>query len=294
MKTTLQELLVSNNVVVADGAMGSRLMAAGMPIGASSELWNVENPSAVRNVHRSYIQAGSQVILTNSFTGSRTSLARHGLGERTAELNQAAADNARAEADTAACPVVVAGSIGPSGEMFAPFGPLDEESATAVFAEQATALAAGGVDVFWIETMSDLQEVQAALAGCRRANPDIPVVTTMSFDRKGRTMMGVTPQQALESLNPQGVLALGGNCGNGPDEILGVLEKMRALDREVVLVAKANAGMPKLVDGHTVYDAGPQEMAQYALQACARGARIIGACCGSTAEHISAIVDAVR
>ena len=140
MKTTLQELLVSNNVVVADGAMGSRLMAAGMPIGASSELWNVENPSAVRNVHRSYIQAGSQVILTNSFTGSRTSLARHGLGERTAELNQAAAENARAEADTAARPVVVAGSIGPSGEMFSPFGPLDEESATAVFSSAQKAI----------------------------------------------------------------------------------------------------------------------------------------------------------
>lgn len=293
MRTTLQELLANGNIIVADGAMGSRLMAAGMPTGASSELWNVENPAAVRDVHRSYIAAGSQIILSNSFTGSRPSLAHHDLAERTAELNQAAAENARAEANAADRPVVVGGSIGPSGEVFAPFGPLDEESATAVFAEQAAALASGGVDVFWIETMFDLQEVTAAVAGCRQANPDIPVVTTMSFDRKGRTMMGVTPEQALQSLQPLGVLALGANCGNGPDEILEVIEKMRALDPDVVLVAKANAGMPKLVDGQTVYDASPQEMARYAQQARDSGARIIGACCGSTDEHLKAIAEAV-
>ncbi len=293
MKTTLLELLANNDAVVADGAMGSRLMAAGMPMGLAPELWNVENPDAVRAVHRGYIEAGSRIVLTNSFGGSRPGLARNDLDERTVELNQAAAENARAEADAVSQPVVVAGSIGPSGELFAPFGPLDLESGTAVFAEQAAALAAGGVDVFWIETMSDLQEVEAAVAGCRLANPTIPVVTTMSFDRKGRTMMGVTPAQALSRLGALDVVALGGNCGNGPDEILGVIEEMHALDPDVILVAKANAGMPKLVDGVTIYDAGPQEMALYAQEARRRGARIIGACCGSTDAHVRAIAEAV-
>ena len=294
MKTTFLDLLNSNETVIADGAMGSRLMAAGMPIGQAPELWNVENPEAVRDVHRSYVEAGSQIILSNSFGGSRATLGRNGLHERTSELNQAAAENARSVADAAPHPVAVAGSIGPSGEMFAPFGPLDADSGRELFAEQAAALAAGGVDVLWIETMSDLNEVQAAVAGCRQAAPHLPVVTTMSFDRKGRTMMGTTPQQALETLKSLGVSALGGNCGNGPDEVLGVIEKMHALDPAVVLVAKANAGMPRLESGRTIYDAGPQEMGVYAVQARQNGARIIGACCGSTADHIRAIAEALR
>ena len=294
MKTTFLDLLNSNETVIADGAMGSRLMAAGMPIGQAPELWNVENPEAVRDVHRSYVEAGSQIILSNSFGGSRATLGRNGLHERTSELNQAAAENARSVADAAPQPVAVAGSIGPSGEMFAPFGPLDAASGRELFAEQAAALAAGGVDVLWIETMSDLNEVQAAVAGCRQAAPHLPVVTTMSFDRKGRTMMGTTPQQALETLKSLGVSALGGNCGNGPDEVLGVIEKMHALDPAVVLVAKANAGMPRLESGRTIYDAGPQEMGVYAVQARQNGARIIGACCGSTADHIRAIAEALR
>ncbi|MFN2125367.1 MAG: homocysteine S-methyltransferase family protein [Candidatus Promineifilaceae bacterium] len=294
MKTTLSELLENGRPVIADGAMGSRLMAAGLPIGVASELWNVENPAAVRDVHRSYIEAGSQIILTNSFGGSRTTLDRHGLGDRVTELNQAAAENARAEADAAAKPVLVGGSIGPSGALFKPYGPMTMEEGTAVFAEQAAALAAGGVDVFWVETMSDLQEVTAAVTGCRQAAREIPVVTTMSFDRKGRTMMGVSPDQALAALKPLGVLALGGNCGNGPDEILGVVEKMHAQDPDVVIVAKANAGMPKLVKGVVTYNAGPEEMAQYAIEARDNGARIIGACCGSTADHIRAIAEALE
>ncbi|MEJ2751654.1 MAG: homocysteine S-methyltransferase family protein, partial [Chloroflexota bacterium] len=288
------DLLASSEIVIADGAMGSRLMAAGMPIGQAPELWNVENPEAVRDVHRSYVEAGSQIILSNSFGGSRATLGRNGLHERTSELNQAAAENARSVADAAPHPVAVGGSIGPSGEMFAPVGPLDADSGRELFAEQAAALAAGGVDVLWIETMSDLNEVQAAVAGCRQAAPHLPVVTTMSFDRMGRTMMGTTPQQALETLKPLGVIALGGNCGNGPDEVLGVIEKMHALDPAVVLVAKANAGMPRLESGRTIYDAGPQEMGVYAVQARENGARIIGACCGSTADHIRAIAEALR
>jgi 5-methyltetrahydrofolate--homocysteine methyltransferase len=294
MKTTFEELLASGAAVVADGAMGSRLMAAGLTSGTASELWNVENPEAVREVHRSYIEAGSQIVLTNSFGGSRIGLGHHGLEARTAELNQAAAANARAEADAAARPVAVAGSIGPTGEMFAPFGPLDHEKAVAVFAEQAAALVAGGVDVLWVETMSDLQEVAAAIAGCKAAAPDVPVVSTMSYERKGRTMMGITPEQALEMVRPLGVSALGANCGNGPDEVIGVISKMRAADPDMVLVAKANAGVPRLEADKTIYDAAPADMAVYAREVRAAGAQIIGACCGSSAAHIAAIAEALQ
>ncbi len=294
MKTTLQGLLAQGKPIVADGAMGSNLMAAGLDLGDVAEVWNVEKPEAVRQVHRGYIEAGSQIVLTNTFGGSEVNLTRKGVGARTAELNSAAARIARAAADTASHPVVAAGSIGPSGEMFAPYGLLTPEKAVASFAAQAAALAEGGVDVFWIETMSDLQEVKAAIAGCRQAAPQIPIVATMSFERKGRTMMGVTPEKALDVLKSAGVTALGGNCGNGPDEIIEVIEKMRAANPDVVLVAKANAGLPEIVDGETVYSATPEDMAAYATAVSAQGAQIIGACCGSNAAHIAAIAQALN
>lgn len=289
MKTTLSGLLASGKPVLADGAMGSNLMAAGLMTGEAAELLNVTNPEFIQQVHRGYVDAGSQIILTNTFGGSRISLTRQGVGERTFELNEAGARNARAVADSAAQPVVVGGSIGPCGELMEPYGTLTQKGAVEMFAEQAGGLAAGGVDLFWIETMSDVNEVLAAVAGCKLAAPDIPIVTTMSFERKGRTMMGVTPEQALEAFRAQGVLALGANCGNGPDEVIGVIEKMHALDPEAVLVAKANAGMPKIIGDQTVYDATPAVMGEYARTVYAAGAQIIGACCGSTAEHIRVI-----
>ncbi len=293
MKTTLGDLLATGKPVIADGAMGSNLMRAGLMIGEAAELLNVTKPDIVQQVHRGYIDAGSQIVLTNTFGGSRISLTRQDVGDRTVELNTAGAHNARVVADAAPQPVAVAGSIGPSGDLMQPYGPLTPEGASELFAEQAGALAAGGVDVFWIETMSDVTEVLAAIAGCKQAAPMIPIVTTMSFERKGRTMMGVKPEQALKAYKAEGVLALGANCGNGPDEVIDVIEKMRAIDPDVVLVAKANAGMPKMVGRQTVYDASSADMAEYARAVHAAGAQIIGACCGSTAVHIKAIVDAL-
>lgn len=294
MKTTFAALLSAGLPIVADGGMGSNLMAAGLEAGYSPELWNVENPTAVRQVHRGYVQAGAQIILSNSFGGSRPSLNRHEQGHRVAELNRAAAHIARLEADEAAHPVVVGGSIGPTSEMMEPFGPLTVAEATAVFAEQAAALAEGGVDIFWIETMYDLDEARAAIAGCRQAAPGLPIVTTMSFDRKGRTMMGVRPEEALAAFTALGVTAVGGNCGNGPDEIIGVIGQMRAQNPDILLIAKANAGMPQYRDGRTVYDATPEVMADYATAVFQQGANIIGACCGSNAAHIAAIAAALR
>lgn len=294
MSADLAQLLATQRTIVADGGMGTMLFASGLERGTSPERWNIERPDAVQHIHASYIAAGAQIILTNSFGGNRARLSTHGLAERATEFNRAAAQIARAAANAATYPVVVAGSIGPSGQLLAPLGDLEAAAAAAMFAEQAAALVEGGVDVLWIETMSDLAEVQAAIEGCRRAAPAAPLVATLTYDTHGRTMMGLTPEHAASALQEQGLLAHGANCGNGPDELLAALERMQQAQLNAVLVAKANAGLPRMVDNQTVYDAAPPVMAAYAVQARAKGARIIGACCGSTPDHIRAIAEALR
>src|SRR5688572_12638511 len=229
--------------------MGTQLFEAGLDFGDPPEAWNVMNPERVQAVHRAYLAAGSRVILTNTFGGTRFRLAMHGLQDRVHELNRAAAINLRAVADAHADTVIVAGDIGPSGEIFAPLGTLEFGEAVDGFAEQAAALLDGGVDVIWIETMSALEEVQAAVEGTRRASATIPIVATMTFDTHGHTMMGVSPEKAATTLASWGVEALGANCGNGPDELLAALEKMRAAVPDALLVAKTNAGMPRLAGG---------------------------------------------
>jgi 5-methyltetrahydrofolate--homocysteine methyltransferase len=269
------------------------LMAAGLEHGQAPEGWNVSFPDRVRAVHLAYLQAGARVVLTNSFGGSRFRLKLHGLQDRVAELNRAAAELARAEADAAPGPVAVAGSMGPSGELFEPMGLLTADQARDGFAEQAAALAEGGADVLWIETMSDLQEVQAAVIGARSVC-DLPIVTTMTFDTHGRTMMGVTPIQALEAMRELDAVACGGNCGNGPAEIEGVIKAMYAADPAVILVAKSNAGIPEYVDGALTYSGTPEAMARHAVRVRQMGAKIIGACCGSTPEHTRAMAQALE
>lgn len=294
MQTTLKELLATGKPVIADGAMGTLLFESGLPRGHAPELWNVEQPDKIRAIHRRYIDAGSQIILTNTFGGSSLRLESHGLGSRAGELNRAAAELARQEADATDKPIVVGGDIGPTGGLLKPWGTMDFEDARASFEEQAGALVAGGVDVLWIETMSDLEEVRAAVEGARRAAPAMPLVTTMTFDTNGHTMMGVSPEKAGETLLGFDVLALGGNCGNGVDELVTVIEKMRKAYPEVVLVAKANAGLPRMDGGdHPVYDGTPEVMAAYAQTVHRLGAQIIGACCGSTDAHIRAISQAL-
>jgi 5-methyltetrahydrofolate--homocysteine methyltransferase len=294
MKTTLQELLAAGKPVIADGAMGTMLFQLGLVHGASPELWNVEHPDRIASVHRAYVEAGAQIILTNTFGCNRLRLALHNLSDRAVEFNEAAARIARQVADEAARPVVVAGDIGPSGSILLPYGTLSFDEAVDVFEEQARALIAGGVDVIWIETMSDLEEVRAAVEGVRRVNPAFPIVATMTFDTKGRTMMGVTPEKALETLRGFGPVALGGNCGNGIEEIETVIQKMRAQDAGIVLIAKANAGIPHMESGVAVYDATPDKMGHYALSVRNLGAQIIGGCCGSTPDHIRSIAEALK
>jgi 5-methyltetrahydrofolate--homocysteine methyltransferase len=287
----LEALLNSNPIVMADGAMGTMLFEAGLTFGDPPEVWNVTHPDVVRGIHRGYIDAGSKLILTNTFGGNRFRLGMHNLQSRVHELNRTAAIILRAEVDVAGTGALVVGDIGPSGEILSPLGTLEYEDAVAGFAEQAEALVAGGVDVIWIETMSALEEIQAAVEGVRRASPDIPIITTMTFDTRGHTMMGVSPEQALKALSALGATAIGGNCGNGPDEIMAVIRKMHAANPDAILVAKSNAGMPELVKGKAVYQAKPNDMAKYAKEIRDAGARVIGACCGSSPAHLKAMSD---
>ena len=289
----LQKILETGQPVLLDGAMGTMLMDAGLEQGDPPEEWNVTHPDRIRAVHRAYIQAGSRVILTNSFGGTSFRLEMHNLQDRVIELNKAAAQNARTEADAAPDIVVVAGSMGPTGQIFEPMGTLTFEEAKAAFAEQARGLAEGGVDVFWVETMSDLNEVKAAVEGARSVS-DLPIVTTMSFDTHGHTMMGVSPSKALETLSGLNVFALGANCGTGSDELEVAVKTMRETNPNVILVAKANAGIPQVVaGGGVVYNGTPEVMAQYARNVRDMGVSLIGGCCGSTPEHIRAMAEAL-
>jgi len=286
-------LLAEGGPILADGAMGTMLFASGLQFGDPPEVWNVSQPEVVRRIHRGYLEAGSRIVMTNTFGGNRLRLRLHGLQERVTDLNRTAAILLRAEVDAAGGRALVAGDIGPTGEIMAPLGTLSDEEAVEVFAEQAAALIAGGVDLIWIETMSHLSEIRAAIQGARQASAGIPIIATMTFDTRGHTMMGVSPEQAVASLAAWGADAIGGNCGNGPDELLPVIERMRAAAPDVTLVAKSNAGMPELVDMRAVYRADPPTMAEAGLAFQAAGARIIGACCGSTPAHLKAMAEAL-
>ncbi|HEY7705398.1 MAG TPA: homocysteine S-methyltransferase family protein [Acidimicrobiia bacterium] len=289
-----EELLAKPGPIIADGAMGTMLMSEGLQFGDPPELWNVLYPDRVRAIHRGYIDAGSDIVLTNTFGGTRFRLAMHNLESRVDELNRTAAIMLRAEVDLSGRSVVVAGDIGPSGQILAPLGTLDYYEAVDGFAEQAAALVAGRVDVIWIETMSALEEMRAAFEGVRRASPDIPIIATMTFDTRGRTMMGITPEQAAVELLALGAAAIGGNCGNGPDELLGVVEKMREVAPDALIVAKSNVGMPQLIDGRAAYLTTPEDMTKYASEAHHLGAGIIGACCGSTPTLLADMAEALR
>ncbi len=293
MKTTLAELLATGRPIVADGAMGTQLQRAGLEPGAPPELWNVSQPERVGAVHREYIRAGAQIILTNSFGGSPARLALHEIEPRCEELVFAAARLARLEADAAPAKVLVAGSIGPTGQLLEPLGPLALDEATAGYRRQAAALLDGGADVLWIETMSDLREVQVAVEGTRQAGADVPVVVTLSFDTRGRTIMGVSPAEAAVALAALGVVAMGGNCGVGPSELAEAIGHMRGAVPRATLVAKPNAGLPRWEAGAAEYSMSADEFSAAAAGLARSGAAIIGGCCGSTPAHIAALAQAL-
>ena len=282
----LHELLSERDVLLVDGAMGTELFARGLESGATPELWNVEHPDRVRAVHDDYVAAGSDIILTNSFGGTSFRLALHKLEDRVIELNKAAAAVARASADAADRQVLVAGSMGPSGELLEPMGSMTPATCAEAFAAQAEGLAAGGADLLWIETMSHLDEVRSAVAGARSVS-DLPICATLSFDTAGRTMMGVTGESAMRELAELGVAAIGANCGNNLADTEAALAEMQRTNPDVILISKANAGMPEWRGAELHYSGSPEVMAAHADRQRRAGIQVIGACCGSSPEHLT-------
>ena len=282
--------LMEQTVLVADGATGTMLQKAGLPPGVAPERWNLENPDAVLNHYLAYIRAGSDIILTNSFGGNTIRLERDGLGSDCHQINKKAAEIARQAAGSAA---FVFGDMGPTGELLSPMGALSEKEVVHAFVTQAEGLVDGGVDAILIETMSDLAEAKAALKAVRQVT-DLPVIVSFSFDTRGRTMMGLQPAQAVKEIWPLGVTAVGANCGRTLSETLTAVKDMRTAVPEAILLAKPNAGLPHTDGTDLVYDVTPITMAEYAQKFVDQGVKIFGGCCGSTPDHIRAVVEMLK
>ena len=287
MRTTLSELLASKHVLLADGATGTNYFKAGLASGDPPEFWSIDRPEQVTQLHQQFVEAGADIILTNTFGCNAHRLKLHGAQARAYELARRAAELARAVADQAPRPVVVAGSVGPTGELFEPMGALTHAAALASFSTQLQGLRDGGADLAWIETMSAPEEANAAAEAATSVG--LPYVITYSFDTAGRTMMGLLPRAAAASVAAQAVppVAIGANCGVGAPDILVSLVQMR--DAPFPLVTKGNCGVPHFEGTEAVYSGTPQLMASYARMAIDGGARIIGGCCGTTPEHIAAM-----
>ncbi len=285
----LLETLQSGGHILGDGAMGTMLQDAGLTDGGAPELWNVEHPDRMEAILEAYAAAGSNLITTCTFGGTRPRLEMHDLGDRVFELNKAGAEVARAVADRYPGSYVL-GDVGPSGELMEPMGTLTPETAQELFAEQIRGLVAGGADAILIETMSDLGEVEAAVRAAQAEAPGLPILATMSFDTNLHTMMGVKPGQAVTAIAAMGVPIIGANCGRGVDEMRVIAADMVAARPEgVFLMTQSNAGLPKLVGDEFLYDGAPEVMAEWATEMRDIGIDVIGACCGSTPEHIAAM-----
>ena len=292
----LTALLTERDWLLADGAMGTNLFALGLAGGASGERWNLDEPARVASVHQDMVAAGADIVLTNTFGANRYRLALHGLGDRVIEVNESGAAIARGVAAVADRTVVVAGSMGPTGDVLEPLGERSRAEAVDAFTAQAEGLRRGGVDMAWIETMYAENELDAAVEAVTEVG--LPFLATMTFDTGGRTMMGIRPQDMprLAACRAHGLLGIGANCGVGPAQILDSILGLRATaDPELVIVAKSNCGLPALGDDLQVrYDGTPQIMAEYACMARDAGARIIGGCCGTTASHLDAMREALE
>ena len=284
----LAELLTKKGYLVLDGAMGTQLFDAGMVAGDAPESWNFSNPDGITAIHRSYVAAGSDIILTNSFGGTSFRLKLHGLDDRVREVNAAAARNARVAADEADRRVLVAGSMGPTGELVVPLGRLTPQEVEDGFAAQAEGLADGGADIFWLETLSALNVLEAAVHGVRKAS-DLPIVATMSYDTAGRTMMGVTGTAQGEMIASLGLDAAGANCGNTLPDTEAAVALIREACGGIPVVSKANAGIPVWHGAELHYDGTPEILAAHAVRVRDAGVSLIGACCGSGPEHIAMI-----
>ncbi|MBY6047053.1 betaine--homocysteine S-methyltransferase [Vannielia litorea] len=293
MPDALSTLLAERPFLLTDGATGTTLFNMGLQSGDAPELWNDEHPDRIAALYKGAVDAGSDLFLTNSFGGNASRLKLHSAEGRVRELNRMAAEIGREVADKSGRTVVVAGSMGPTGEIMGNIGTLTHEDAVEMFHEQAEGLKEGGADVLWVETISAPEEYKAAAEACALAG--MPWVGTMSFDTAGRTMMGVTSSSMVKLATklPTPPLAFGANCGVGASDLLRTVKGFLAEGPEIPVVAKGNAGIPKYVDGHIHYNGTPELMADYACMARDMGARIIGGCCGTTPEHLAAMREAL-
>ncbi|MCV6824588.1 MULTISPECIES: betaine--homocysteine S-methyltransferase [Halocynthiibacter] len=294
MTNALQAMLSERDWILADGATGTNLFNMGLSSGDAPELWNVEEPEKIKALYSGAVDAGSDLFLTNTFGGNASRLKLHDAQNRVRELNIAAAHLARDIADAEDRPVIVAGSVGPTGEIMEPMGSLTHAIAVEMFHEQAAALKEGGVDVVWVETISAAEEFLAAAEAFKLA--DIDWCGTMSFDTAGRTMMGLTSSDLVDLVAKieNQPLAFGANCGVGASDLLRTVQGFSARGPVVPLISKGNAGIPKFHDGHIHYDGTPELMADYACLARDSGATIIGGCCGTTPEHLKAMREALE
>lgn len=292
MAKSFLERLQAGEVLVADGATGTNHQHDGLKPGVPPEEWVFDEPAKVLELHRSFADAGADIILTNTFGGTSIRMRDSKYEGRAPELNRRAVELAH-EATSHREGVLIAGSMGPTGSLFQPFGPLVEEQAVEAYAEQAAALTEGGVDFLLLETMFAMDEALAAIEGVKQGS-DLPLVCSFSYDRGVYTMMGVKPKQVVEALRPLGLAAIGANCGMTLEFMEQVIREMVAEDSGLPIWAKPNAGLPK---GGTIlpeYDVGPEEMAQYAAAYVRAGAQIVGGCCGNTPAHVAAIAQIVK
>ena len=289
MSEKLQKLLTYQGWILADGATGTNLFDMGLEAGEAPEIWNEKHPKRISTLHQGAVNAGSDLFLTNSFGSNASRLKLHGAEKRARELSRVSAEIGREVADKADRNVIVAGSMGPTGDIMEPVGSLSHRVAVEIFEEQASGLIEGGVDLLWVETISAPEEFAAASEAIGKTGASW--CGTMSFDTAGRTMMGVT---SLDMVNmvaslPYQPIAFGANCGVGASDLLRTVLGMKAPNPKHPIIAKGNAGIPKFVDGSIHYDGTPDLMAQYAVLARNCGASIIGGCCGTMPEHLAAM-----
>ncbi len=294
MSNAFSRMMAERDWILADGATGTNLFNMGLSSGDAPEMWNDEHPDRIKRLYSMAVDAGSDLFLTNSFGGNAARLKLHGAQKRARELSRISAEIGRDVADARDRSVIVAGSVGPTGEIMAPMGALTHELAVEIFHEQAEGLKEGGADILWLETISAPEEYKAAAEAFRLA--DMPWCGTMSFDTAGRTMMGLTSADMstmVEKLdNPP--MAYGANCGVGASDLMRTVLGFVAQGSERPIIAKGNAGIPKYVDGHIHYDGTPELMADYACLARDAGAKIIGGCCGTMPEHLEKMREALE
>ncbi|WP_457585887.1 betaine--homocysteine S-methyltransferase [Ensifer canadensis] len=285
----LSDLIAEKGVLLADGATGTSLFAMGLEAGEAPEIWNETRPENITKLHQDFVDAGADIILTNSFGGTRHRLKLHHAQDRVHDLNRRAAEIARAVADKAPRKVITAGSVGPTGELMIPLGALSYEDAVAAFVEQIEGLKAGGAEVAWIETMSSPDEIRAAAEAAAKVG--LPYVYTGSFDTAGKTMMGLHPKDIHDVAKDlgDGPVAVGANCGVGASDILSSLLDMTAAKPEATVIVKGNCGIPEFRGSEIHYSGTPPLMAEYARLAADAGAKIIGGCCGTTCGHLAAM-----